>query len=388
MLTGRFLYREEVDTAFNAAEIALDPRYADIQAKILKKTIVADPQGRIQTAQELYEIISRLMDRNGTSSNTNATEGRTVASSPLVAAVEKKSSEIQEFSSVKQRLLSRDVDSLRFEFDELRGDFQKTWAPINDKIKSSPRESKAAAEQLISEQQKTTAVFLAIAKCDEDKLFRPLKQFLEFVLKTSEHQSGYPAVFTVPHLQAGFLYMASSLVAFHSESWKVLNKLLTEKFEWYYQSGRPIFSHGFTLSYFFHPEALGRGAGQTHDFYREQLGIDPVIKSIGLAGDALLQTYVQLQFIMSLRVEQLLESGESNLPRWPDFGRFHGHRLEPLIDRIYHDDEFGIPLLKIFGESKEKFFAKLNERLSSMRSRFQGDRYFWDSLDSWEPRSV
>jgi len=180
--------------------------------------------------------------------------------------------------------------------------------------------------------------------------------------------------------------MAMSLVALETESWNTLHFLLTEQFEWYYQAGRPFYSYGFAHSYFFHPEALKRAADKTHDFYRQCLAEDAIIKHLGIENGALLNAYLRVQFLMSLRGSQCLERGHAS--HWPDFGRFHEYRVELILDRIFHDNHYAEQILRSFDESKEQFFERLNNRLLLLSDGFRNSGYFWDSIRSWEPRDV
>jgi hypothetical protein len=303
----------------------------------------------------------------------------------MVKIKPKPNSELKAYKKYIDQLTSGNETKIRLEFDQLEDTFRNCWKTIYNEISNSPSEAPEAAIRLIQEQTQATALILAIGRCDNKELFRPVKLFLQFLTKASEGIAGYPAASAVPHVQAGFLYMAMSLISLEKESWNILYSLLTEKFEWYYQSGRPLYSYGFVHVYFFHPEALNRNASKTHDFYRQRLKEDAIIEQQGIKDDGLLNLYVQAQFLMSLRGSQYLEQG-NDIPIWPDFGRFHGYRLVPLLDRIFHDDHYAKGILRSFGESREQFFERLNNRLLLLTKRFSGSNYFWDSIKSWEPR--
>ena len=383
ILTNRVLYREELDGAFTESEMASDPRYAQIRERILAKTVLRDPNLRIQSAKVLCEIAQDILSGGRTPSGPSG--GGTVPTPrPPSDSGNGPDVKLRAFGEFSVPLSEGKLGPAKLELDRLPATFMDAWGPIHEEFKNAPRDARKAAVALIERQPRTIALFLATARFDQVELYRPLKRFLEVVLRSSERQAGYPAVFTVPHVFAGFLYMATSLIALHFESWKLLRSLLTEKFEWYYQSSKPHFSFGFALSYFFHPEALGRTATETHNLYRESLSADSIVGSLGLREEALLEAYLQIQFIMSLRGAQLVEQGE-DVPLWPDFGRFHGYRIEPLLQRTYHDGAFSKHLLESFGETREVFFSKLNGRLALLRNRFGGSNYFWDSVKTWEP---
>jgi len=50
-----------LDEAFLETELQKDKRLDAIQQEILARTIIEDPAGRIQSAQELLEVIERML---------------------------------------------------------------------------------------------------------------------------------------------------------------------------------------------------------------------------------------------------------------------------------------------------------------------------------------
>lgn len=292
------------------------------------------------------------------------------------------------FSRASRLLARGGWKRVGLQLDDAEREFELAWDKIYSEFQNRPLDAKLAAAQLIDAQPMTSALTLAIAKTDAVELFSRFKRLLEFILVKTERLSGYPAVRSIPHVQAGFLYMTASVMALRCEAWGVLDKLLTSKFEWYYQSGRAIFSYPFEMSYFFHSEAFGRSANKIHDFFREKLASPDFANAMQLAGEGLLDAYTQTQMLMSLRVAQLHERGEA-ARIWPDFGRFYAHRVVRLLDRAYNDSEFGTGVLRAFGEDRETFFSHLNQRLNIISSIFfTGAPFLYESLESWEPRET
>jgi hypothetical protein len=296
----------------------------------------------------------------------------------------------QQFSHASQLLAQGGSKGISLQFDEAQVEFEAAWTLIHKEFGNRPDEAPAAAKKLIAAQPRVIGLTLAMARCDSSELFGRFKRFLEFILKRTERMPGYPAIAGVPHVQAGFLYMAATVMAFHWEAWNLFEKLLTTKFEWYYQSGRPIFSYPFDLPYFFHSEALGRDGAKIHDYFRNELAEPDVVSVTRLTGDSTLDVYVQTQMLMCLKVAQLREVGEAEMVSiWPDFGRFYSERVIRLLDRAYADREFSRGLLRAFNEDADTFFNSLNSRLAVIQSVFwQGSPYFYESLRSWEPKQA
>jgi hypothetical protein len=113
-----------------------------------------------------------------------------------------------------------------------------------------------------------------------------------------------------------------------------------------------------------------------------------VIAATDLAGDHLTDVYVQTQMLMCLKVAQLYEK-EEMAGVWLDYGRFYGERVTRLLDRTYEDRDYAAGLLRAFGEDSSTLFAHLNDRLKLIHSVFwSGSQYFYESLESWEPRET
>lgn len=294
----------------------------------------------------------------------------------------------QEFSQASQMLAQGRWKEVSLRLDEAQRQFDSAWESIYAEFGNKPHEAPIAAKKLIAAQPLATSLTLAIARSNGSELFGRFKRLLESISRRTERTSGYPAVVGIPHVQAGYLYMTATVMALHWEAWDLLEKLLTTKFEWYYQSGRPIFNYAFDLPYFFHSEALGREASKIHDFFRKELTGPGIVNVTGLAADAALEAYVQAQILMCLKVAQLRETGE-DASIWPDFGRFYGERVIRLFDRAYADREYASGLLRAFNEDFDTFCLRLNERLRLIHSVFwKGSQYFYESLESWEPKET
>src|SRR5437588_11671103 len=236
-----------------------------------------------------------------------------------------------QFSEISQVLARGGWKEVELRFDEAQREFQTAWTRIHEEFGNQPQEAPNAARKLIAAQPLATSLTLAMSRSDSVELFRKFQRFLEFMTRQTERMPGYPAIAGIPHVQAGFLYMTATVMALHWEAWGLFEKLLTSKFEWYYQSGRALFSYPFDLPYFFHSEALGRGASKIHDFFRKELAEPDIVAVTGLAGDQLVDVYIQTQMLMCLKVAQLHAKGE-DVSIWPDFGRFYGERVTRLLD--------------------------------------------------------
>lgn len=292
----------------------------------------------------------------------------------------------QSYARFVEAIAAGNSMQVSLQFDEAQQQLRLAWDSTYQSVKDSPQVAADAARNLIREQPSITALALAIARCDAADLFPRFRQMLEFITQMTNATPGYKAVAGVPHVQAGFLYMAASVIALHRESWSLFEKLLTTKFQWYFHSGRPLFSYGFDHPYFFHSEAMGRNAPTIHDLFRNELGSAEVTEATGLAGNEAVDAYLQAQMVMCLKAVQLRQAGE-DVRVWPDFGRFYGGRVLPLFDRAYADNDFAAGLCKAFAETPKLFFERLNSRLGFIPAHFWGGApYSYESITSWEPR--
>ena len=296
----------------------------------------------------------------------------------------------QHFSQTTKLLVRGGWKEVSLEFDEAQREFEAAWTLVHQQFANKPQDAQLAAKELIAAQPRAINLTFAMARCDTVELFGRFKRLLEFILKQTERMPGYPAIAGVPRVQAGFLYVTAAVMALHWEAWNLLEKLLTAKFEWYYQSSRPIFNYGFDVPYFFHSEAFSRDAAKVHDFYRKELAEPEVAQITGLTRESTLSAYVQTQMLMCLKVAQLRETSDGEMVSiWPDFARFYGDRVTPLLDRAYADRAYASGLLRAFNEDSDTFFKRLNNRLAFIQSVFwQGSPYFYESLRSWEPKET
>jgi serine/threonine protein kinase len=395
MLTGRYIYREEIHSAFRPEELDSDPRYQLIRDRIIDRTVVHDPSGRIESVVKLIEVVQGIREEgrggsvprdSGTSPATPLPKREVTPSRPDVGDESSASSlpgQFQEFMEAPGRTGSA---GYLLKLDSMRRDFSEKWGALYEKVKESPDKAPEAAALLIETQSRPLALTLALGRSNASVMFPGWQHFLELVIREDEPRSGYPAVFGIPHVLGGFLYMAATVQALCYESWDVLALLLNEKFEWSYRSNRPFYSYGFTLSHFFHPEALGRKSSEAHNLYRKLLE-DPGVRDVmTLSGERLLNMYLQAQLLLCLRTAQEIERGnEASI--WPDYGRFYGWRVSRLFDRAHAMARYGTGLAMAFKETPEQFFARLNDRLAFIPKHFwSGSQFSWDSISEWTPR--
>lgn len=291
----------------------------------------------------------------------------------------------REYLRLAKYLENRQSNSLKIYLDKCRSEFVSDWQVLYQATIGEPQKAPEASKILIKRQPRLTAFSLSIACFDADYMITNYKRLLEYITRATEGQAGYIAINAIPHVLAGYLYMHTSVIALLSESWKVLHAMLNDKFEWYYQSGRPHYSLGFNHSYFFHSEALSRNATAVHDLYREEINNPEILEILGLKTEQMLNYYLQAQMLMTLRCMQEREKG-NDVRIWPDFGRFYEYRVIPLLDRAAEDNKYASRIAELFGESAEEWFSKLNSRIIEATSFMKGGGYFWESITSYEPR--
>ncbi len=389
ILTGRHLYRENLEEAFERAEVQTDPRLAIIRDQILARTIVLEPGRRVQTGRELIEIVDKVRHGFGGPVPPPSTEARPVDEPRLDVQVSgpRPSQGIAEvFNHSVATLDEGKLRSVKLSFDRALTDFSNTWTQIHKSI-DSPAQAPQAARDLIESQSLATGLTLAMGRLDAKELFHDFRRLLESVTRSSAAEPGYRAINAVPHVLAGFLYSAANVAALHFQSWDVLQLLLRTKFEWFYQSERPLYSLGFDHSHFFHAEALGRKASESHDLFRAVLSRSEILKILGVSKEDLFNAYLQAHLIMCLRAAQEIEAGE-HVGMFADFGRFYDWRIIPLLDRMYSNPEIAKDFCqKVFQETRDEWFSRLNARLKIIRSEFFGSSAFlWESISSYEPR--
>jgi serine/threonine protein kinase len=370
MLTGRYLMREHLEKAFTADELTREPRLQIVLDEFLARCIVESPADRIPDGTALLELCQRLLASFRAPAGNGGSHGSLRKS----------------YETFTQLFAAEDSRASSLVFDELQDELRRQWLQLHPRLEGRPDEIAQAAGEYVRSLPAPLAATFAMARVDADTLFPHFKRLLELATDLSEGIAGYPAVASVPRVEAGFLYMACSVLALHHESWRTLEKLLTVQFQWTYQSARTHYAYGFAHPYFFHTEALGGHAAQHNDFFRSVLAEPPAVEVTRLERERLLDVYAQADLLMSLKAAQM-EVGGEHAPRWADFGRFYEQRVTPLLERMHHDSEYAAGVVRAFGETPDQFFANLNTRLRYVRERFF-DNARWDfaSLDEWHPR--
>ncbi|HYM62502.1 MAG TPA: protein kinase [Thermoanaerobaculia bacterium] len=365
MLTRRYVHREYFDAELRRDDLESDRRLDRIRQDILAKTIVENPEDRVQTADELIQALETIL-RDFRSGN-----GRNGAGSPIASS----------YKAATDVLKVSDRTAIRFAVDECRFEFDSTWAEEQSRAEALPDESPAIARDLLLRQMNGTGFTIAMARFDAVAAFGDWKQLVEYIARSTEKRSGHMKVRGIPHVTAGFLYMTAALVALSRQSWSILNDLLRTQFEWYYGSAKPRFSFGFELRYFFHSEALGKFAPKIHDLFREILALPSYSAVLGLSDEELLDSYCAAQFLMCVRAAQESVRGSMSVTMFADFGRFYDSRVFPLIERIRSDAEYARGALLPFEESREEWLQRLPERLAYVRENFFNETWFdWASI--------
>lgn len=370
MLTGRYLLRERLDKAFLPDEIQREPRLQVILDEVLSRCIIEEPSARIQNGGELLELCQRLLTSFRNPSANGGSNGGS----------------LRKYYDSFTQLFVGDPRQASLVFDELQEGLRVSWLELHARVESQEEEAPLAAERYIRSQSAPLAASLALARMDAEPLFSHFKRLLEFTTELSEGIAGYSAVTAIPQVEAGFLYMAASVFALHHQAWDVLEKLLTAKFEWVYQSTRVRHSYGFSHLYFFHSDTFQQVSSRHNDLYRSVFGEPYVVEVTRLEKERLLDVYAQTDLLMSLRAAQIAPKGERSSHHWADYGRFNGERVTPLLERIHDDASYAAGVLRAFGESVEEFEASLNSRLRHIQNHFDNPRYMYSSIDEWHPR--
>ncbi len=288
------------------------------------------------------------------------------------------------FDDYTTRIVSGRQQEFELKAEAMSDRFRVEWSTIFNQIKDDPDQAERAARDLVLRQTHRIALPLAVVRLDEKSLFSSIKSLIENIYNTTEATTGYPAIIGIPHVLSGFIYMSSSVMALKARSWRALKFLLSTKFQWRYQSDKPLFDYGFDHPYLFHSHAFDRRADKIHDFFREAL-VEQLQPVFGFDEEKLINRYIQMQFLMCIRGAQLLEQGE-DIAMYADFGRFYAWRAEELLEQMKGDPDLAEGVSAVFGESPSQFLDSLSGRLKLIRSEmWRGGNYIWHSIKEWPP---
>jgi serine/threonine protein kinase len=378
MLTGKFIYRDELANIFTADNIATDPRLETVREEILTRAIVTDPTGRIQTAGELRGIVQSLIKRFRGGPPPTPDEPPQQPLPPNGGT-----SRAYE-AAVRDLAAGGSIRNVQLQFDHAREAFDGTWSKVLTGVSASDEDLITATTELVLAQHDAAGAILAIARFDAVEAFPDVARYLEYVLNSTETIAGDRRIRSIPHLVAGFHYMLASAGAVARQAWSFLAYLLNLKLQWYYQSSRPLHSYALDLSYFFHPELLERRATAAHDFYRSAMNRPELLRAFGTRDEDITSLYAQAQFLMCIKAAQLNEQGETDVDPFADFGRFYGERVEGLLYRVVHDPNFAKGITQAFDESPDQWLARVPNRLAFIRKSFWSPAHYdWASIETW-----
>jgi hypothetical protein len=388
MLTSRHLFREELQDAFTVDEIARDGRLRVIAGEILGKVVRRVPEERVQSTEELLAVVRRLQSEFRQSKPDDPKADGPVASrqresgdSEAALASRAAGELVDSYNEMVTLVRASDALGIELKFGQLRSGIVDDWEATYPTLKDKWSDSQKSAIRMIHRSGALVGAVGAVARTGRHASAREIIKSIEQILRLSEGKAGYVATATIPHPLAGFMYMCSACLALRFEKWDVLGALLGARVEWFYMSSTPLYEYACMLPYLFHPDSMARDGGVVHDAYRVEHR--RVCRELfTLSDEDSMNSYVQGQCLISLKVAQLAESSGS-LRTWPDFGRFYSQRVSPVFTRADQVPEYGDGLASAFGESRSEFLGALDRRLKTLRQYFSGAPYMWNSIEHW-----
>ena len=294
MVTGRTLYREDLQHAFQPSEMEREPRLGGLLRDLLSRTIVEDPGERIGNAGQLLIAAKTITSSWRTTGSVDAAGTGGLSDSRREGHCR---------LATRSALYASRWTGLK---RSAKGGFREGNWNLRPELEPDPFEDPRQFEARTGwppfahrGELGSVALAVTIAREDEDPLWNDLKRTIERVSRGDEGLTGYESIVRVPHVFAGFLYMLVAVVALRNESWSVLQRVLGDKFEWYFRSGRPLYSYGFTHELFFHADTFGGAASKTHDAFRREMAASEITHATGLRDPELLDAYLQTQMLMS-----------------------------------------------------------------------------------------
>lgn len=390
MLSGRRMYREELERAFLPEELDTAPLLNSISERVLKKTIVARPEERIASVKELLEQVESL--RASTTGNP-ATRiaigpqeiGLPDQNPPIQRTLtENLSAVVEAFATYRGLLAQNRAAEVALEFDNFVHDFESGWAAAYASTKDSIERAPQTLNDLLISQPRVMGAILAMTRFDSMGLFEDFKRFVEFVARANESSAGYVAINEIPAAYAGYLYMVCATSALAHESWGILKELLNRPIA-VPESQRTYYLPGYAHRALFHSEIFGRNAGAGHDFFRKKLAMQINPTLLKLRGDELYDKYFQVQMLMCIKSAKSCQESQSRHQIWADYGRFFSFRAQRLFERMSADRHYANGVCSAFDEDQESFFKNLNERLRFIKRHFWNDgEYLWESITEYE----
>lgn len=386
MLTGRHLFRENLDEAFTNGELEHDNRLVYILDELLSKSIIESIDQRFSSINEFLEALNRIDARQLPKSAKYNKKTETQSQSETKDQINFQKSEeeitLRLYDQFSNFIANGQIRSIKLWFDKAQRKFTEDWSSLRQLIEKTPSESRSASKRLVELQTIPRSLTLALSRFDEIELFQDHKSLIEFILRTSENYDGYESVNEVPHTLAGYIFLLACSSCLHFRSWKTLRELISTKYEWFYQSKSPMYSFGASHILFFHSNAFEGKGGELHDFYMSEMVRQPTEKILNINSEEIRNLYLQTQLLLSLKVAKEIQNG-NELKFWADFGRFGGYRLTTFLERIKKNREYCEGISSVYSEAPEAWQDAFNERITLLRTQRFGGPYHWSSITAY-----
>jgi hypothetical protein len=252
---------------------------------------------------------------------------------------------------------------------KIRADWEKVFDEVGSDVSKVPEavaKLEAASFQLIL-LGCVTAIF------GDDRKMQIYTDAIISILSWGENKAGLTALIAAPEVILVEVIYSIGVVCLANSNLKPFKTLLHRRvLNDTNNEGEP--QPLFAYNHIFYCEALGGYASKVADHTREVIDTHAWMSELLPQIENKMDYQLQVNFLISMLLSQ------NNIRFWPDFGRFNGSRIRPLINKIKYDSPFQEQVASFIGIQVRDLQQVLFDKLREIISRGLGGGFFWMSI--------
>lgn len=229
--------------------------------------------------------------------------------------------------------------------------------------------------KLVAESHQLFVLTAVVGVYGSESQARLIGEICGDLLKSIKSKAGLIALINVPEVVIVFIEYLLAMTAIRNSDFSKLNAYMqTTIFGYNFDSEPPTMAAMYHTHY---ADALTGHADKVSDYvrqvFKEMEWITEVHPRITL--DDIEDLQIQANFVLSVTRHKFGQHG------WPDFGRFYGTRILPMIEKLKYDPTFASSFAQLLSVKDNDLRNELIVIIDKMNSNGLGAGYWWNSID-------
>lgn len=299
---------------------------------------------------------------------------------PEIDLSSKKQSDIVEKTISFVINTSKGDQSSKLEFDRfalgLGKHVLKKWESIFKNEGGTVQDVPDAVARLEAEAYQLFVLTAVVGAFGNKEQVQVIAEICGDLIKTTRDKSGVIALIHVPEVLVVYIEYLLTLTAIATVDFSRLKSFMATKvYGIRYDIEPPTMC---SLYHNHYTSALGGYANKVADYIRGGLSKMDWVKKVHprLDSSDFESLMLQANFVL------VLVHVHSGFRAWPDFARFYGTRILPLVERIKYDSSYEKAFADLLGIEQKDVRKKLIEHVQQLRRDGLGGEYWWNSIEA------